>query len=119
MPGSSPHPRFLAVCVAAVFVSTCPVPASAQTTARVERIIDGETLVVSGIVGPVRLLGVDVPRTIDAQRPTDPDADPAIVFLRTLLTNRTIRLEYDAVRTDAGQRRLAYVYVENGTLVNA
>jgi micrococcal nuclease len=118
MPVCSPRHLFLAICVLAVFVWTCPVPVRAQATGHVERVVDGETLVVSGI-GPVRLLGVDVPRTVDAQRPADPDADPAIVFLRTLLTNRTIRLEYDAVRTDAARRLLAYVYTANGTLVNA
>jgi micrococcal nuclease len=117
MPVCSPQHRFLAICVVAVFVWMCPVPVAAQATAHsVERVIDGETLIVSGI-GPVRLLGVDVPRTIDAQRPAD--ADQATVFLRTLLTNRTIRLEYDAIQTDAAQRRWAYVYVGTGTLVNA
>ncbi len=113
----SPKPHIAAPAVA-ICLALSVLPGAAQATFRVDRVIDGETLVVSG-VGTVRLLGVDVPRTFDAQRPGDESADPASVFLRRTLTDQAVRLEYDATRLDAAKRPLAYVYVSSGVLVNA
>jgi micrococcal nuclease len=101
-----------------LFVPVLVRAVSAQPALRVERILDGETLVVAG-VGTVRLLGVDVPRTVDAQRPADEGADRAVVLLRKLLADQTVRLEYDVERIDSASRPLAYVYLSTGALLNA
>lgn len=40
-------------------------------------------------------------------------------FSAKLLENRKVRLEYDVDRSDQYNRTLAYVYLEDGTFVNA
>jgi len=42
--------------------------ASAQTPTVVTRVVDGDTIIVSG-VGSVRLIGVDTPETVDPRKP--------------------------------------------------
>jgi micrococcal nuclease len=79
--------------------------ASAQL---VQRVIDGDTVAVQG-VGTVRLIGVDAPEA----------NEESSAFLRTMIINKAVRLEYDSDRTDRYGRVLAYVYLANGTFVNA
>jgi micrococcal nuclease len=112
---SRPGRRVLVVCISAALAAASM---AAQGPPIVERVVDGELIVVSGL-GIVRLLGVDVPQTVDARQPAAPQADPAAAFLRDLLTNAPVRIEYDATREDSAKRPLAYVYVGDGLLVNA
>jgi len=91
---------------------------SAQARYRVERVIDGESIRVSG-VGTVRLIGVDVPKRIDGLRPWNADTDAAVQFVRALVAAKPVSLEYDTVRTDGAQSPLAYVLLPDGTCLNA
>jgi micrococcal nuclease len=79
--------------------------ASAQL---VQRVIDGDTVAIQGI-GTVRLIGVDAPEA-DQQ---------SAGFLRQLIINKVVRLEYDRDRTDRYDRVLAYLYLSDGAFVNA
>ena len=83
----------------------------------VERVIDGDTLVVSG-VGTVRLIGVDTPETVDPRKPVEAFGREASDFLRRLVDGKTVRLDYDQERTDRYGRTLAYVYLDD-MFVNA
>jgi micrococcal nuclease len=74
----------------------------------IQRVIDGDTLAVQGI-GTVRLIGVDAPETTP-----EPGA-----FLRGMTINKIVRLEYDQTKTDRYGRTLAYLYLADGTFVNA
>lgn len=84
----------------------------------VERVIDGDTLTVSGI-GAVRLIGVDAPETVDPRKLAQYVGKEAEAFLRRLVEGKQVRLERDFEGTDKYGRTLAYVYLQDGTFVNA
>ena len=83
----------------------------------VERVVDGDTVVVSGI-GTVRLIGVDTPETVDPRKPVQFFGREASAFTTRLLLHQAVRLEYDQPRRDKYRRTLAYLYLRDGTLAN-
>ena len=103
------------VLLAAVLPVLAPPAAEAQ---RVERVVDGDTIVVEG-VGRVRLIGVDTPETVSPRRPVEFFGREASAFTKRLLEGRRVRLEYDRERTDRYGRTLAYVHLADGTFANA
>jgi micrococcal nuclease len=88
-----------------------------QQFLRVERVIDGDTLLLAHI-GRVRLIGVDTPESVDPRRPVQKFALEAAAFLRQKVGGRDVRLEYDVERYDRYKRTLAYVFLPDGTFVN-
>ena len=97
----------------------------------VTRAVDGDTLVLeSG--ERVRLIGIDTPEMHeskklyrDAQR-TKQDAaaiqklgERAYEFTKNLVEGKRVGLEFDAEKYDRYKRLLAYVYLKDGTFVNA
>ena len=84
----------------------------------VERVVDGDTIIVRG-VGRVRLIGVDTPETVDPRRPVEFFGKEASAFTRSMVGGKRVRLEYDWERTDRYGRTLAYVYLADGTFLNA
>ena len=90
---------------------------------RVTRVIDGDTFVVETSPGTeerIRLIGVDAPET---RRPRNREvchyAEDSKAFLTKMIENQMVRREYDVSKYDRYQRILAYVYLRNGTFVNA
>jgi micrococcal nuclease len=102
------------VALAALLVSLLAAPAAAQ---RVRKVIDGDTITVSGL-GTVRLLGVDAPEKKNGYREPEPYGDAAATFMRQLVDGKIVRLEYDGDRKDQYNRTLAYVFLEDGTCAN-
>jgi len=97
----------------------------------VTRVVDGDTIVISGNE-KVRLIGVDTPEKFysdklrrDSERSgKDIKAIQALGsrasdFTKRLCLNKRVRLEYDVEKRDRYRRLLAYVYLEDGTFVNA
>jgi len=84
----------------------------------VTRVVDGDTIVVAG-VGTVRLIGVDTPETVDPRKPVQFFGKEASEFTRRMAEGKVVRLEYDAQRTDRYQRVLSYVYLPDGSFLNA
>ena len=97
----------------------------------VTRVVDGDTLKLeSG--DRVRLIGIDTPEMHesnklyrDSQR-TKQDIKTikalgrrSYEFTKNLVENKRVRLEFDAERYDRYKRLLAYVYLKDGTFVNA
>jgi endonuclease YncB( thermonuclease family) len=87
------------------------------------RVIDGDTIVVSPNE-KVRLIGVDAPETVHLKRAAQCFGEDAKEFTRSLVERRTIRLvldESNAARNhkDRYGRTLAYVYFDDGTMLNA
>ncbi len=88
------------------------------------RVVDGDTawfeVTQSGV--PVahsfRLIGVDTPETVHPDRPVEPWGAQASAFTAQALEGRWAYLEYDIEKTDAYGRQLAYVWLEDGTLLN-
>jgi micrococcal nuclease len=104
----------------AVTLLLCPLTALAQVDQHflVTRVVDGDTVDVERI-GRLRLIGVDTPETVDPRRPVQFFGKEASDFLKKMLDGRKVRLEYDQTRKDAYNRTLAYLFLPDGTLVNA
>lgn len=84
----------------------------------VSRVIYGDTIrLASG--EKVRLIGVDTPDTKHPRSPLEPLGRQATEFTRRLLKDKRVWLEYDRQRRDRYGRTLAYVYLEDGTFLNA
>ena len=91
--------------------------------AQVERVIDGDTLVVryQGESHTVRLIGVDTPETVHPTRPVEYLGAEASAFTRARLAGKTVQLVRDRSRDtrDAYGRLLRLVYLDAGELSNA
>jgi endonuclease YncB( thermonuclease family) len=86
---------------------------------RVERVVDGDTLVLEG-GERVRLLGVDTPETVHPNKPVEHFGKEASAFTRRVAEGQRVRLQGDAIASshDRYRRRLAYVYLPDGKLLN-
>ena len=82
------------------------------------RVVDGDTLVLDGDER-VRLIGVDTPESVDPRRPVQHFGKEAAAFTRRLAEGHGVRLDYDEERQDRYGRTLAYVFLEDGTFLNA
>jgi micrococcal nuclease len=97
----------------------------------VERVVDGDTLKLSG-GERVRMIGIDTPEMHESQkllrdsRKSGQDSKTiqalgrkSYAFTRSLIEGKTVRLEFDVEKRDKYKRLLAYVYLPDGTFVNA
>jgi micrococcal nuclease len=89
-----------------------------STSGLVTRIVDGDTIVVSGI-GTVRLIGVDTPETVHPRKPVEQFGAEASAFTRSIALNQSVRLELEGPSKDKYGRTLAYVYLADGRMLNA
>lgn len=97
----------------------------------VTRAVDGDTLLLENSER-VRLIGIDTPEMHDSNK-LNRDAqrsgqDVEVIkqlgrqsyeFTKKLAQGKRVRLEFDLERYDKYKRILAYVYLEDGTFVNA
>jgi micrococcal nuclease len=93
-----------------------------EDAARVVRVVDGDTIVVSegGRTERVRYIGVDTPESVKPGTPVQCFAKAASSANRRLVEGRRVRLVHDAEARDRYGRRLAYVYrASDGLFVNA
>lgn len=106
---------------------------SPQTTTQVEpvvkteacpvvRVVDGDTLIVryQDEDVRVRLIGIDTPESVhpDKSKNTE-DGLAASNYVKELLAEKSVYLEFDKQQQDFYKRYLAYVYLEDGTFLNA
>ena len=92
-----------------------------MTQANVTRLVDGDTMWVRIPCPPpgpsaeekVRLMGLDTPEV------GQPGADDATRFVRRSIGANPVYLAFDFRRRDRFDRLLAYVYLADGTLLNA
>ena len=82
------------------------------------RVIDGDTIVLSN-GEKVRLIGVDTPETKHPQKPVEYYGKEASAFTKKMVGGKVVKLKYDVQRRDKYGRLLAYVYLMNGTFLNA
>src|SRR3954449_3648347 len=93
--------------------------AGGSEAARVERVVDGDTVVLAG-GERVRYIGVDTPESVKPGTPVQCFAKAASHFNARLVAGQRVRLRFDAERQDRYGRTLAYVYREaDGLFVNA
>ncbi len=88
---------------------------------KVTSVTDGDTFKINynGKEQKVRLIGVDTPESVhpDSSKNTE-YGKQASNYTKSLLENKTVKLEFDVSQTDKYGRLLAYVYLENGEMLN-
>jgi micrococcal nuclease len=97
-------------------------PSAAGATARIERVVDGDTVVVrvDGRRERVRYIGIDTPESVRPDAPDECYGERAAAENRRLVEGRRVRLVLDVEERDRFGRLLAYVYrAEDGRFVNA
>ena len=90
-------------------------PGTPDRTYVVERVIDGDTLLLRG-GERVRLLGVDTPETVHPRLPVQPFGPEASRYTERRVEGKAVRLGFDKERRDRYGRMLAYVYVDDSLL---
>jgi endonuclease YncB( thermonuclease family) len=110
----------IAVSLAAAVFQTPPARGrvTRSESVLVRYVFDGDTIDVA-TVGRVRLLGIDAPEAGRGRETPAPFAREARARLAALVLRRWVRLEYEGTLTDKYNRRLAYVFTEDGQFVNA
>lgn len=92
-------------------------------TYRVAKFDDGDTIVVdmNGKNETIRFIGVDTPETHDPRKAVQCFGMAAADFTKKLIGDSPVKLEADPTNTnrDRYNRLLRYVYLPDGTLVNA
>lgn len=98
-----------------------PVEQEGRVRAEVLRVVDGDTIVVDldGREERVRYIGIDTPETHHPRIGEEPYGKEATEANRSLVRGRTVLLDFGAERRDHYGRLLAYVYLPDGTFVNA
>lgn len=93
-----------------------------QESYDVVRVVDGDTVVLSIDNKPitVRLIGVDTPETVNPKKPVQFFGKEASAYLRKLLTGKKVFIEREPGPSDKDKygRDLAYLYTDDGLLVN-
>ncbi len=141
LPKKFKHLQALVLIVAAIVyfgIKNIPFPAvnhNADTVRSenyvVERVVDGDTLKLFNSER-VRLIGVDTPevhysnKLLRDSKASGKDIKTiqslglkASDFTKNLCAGKRVRLEYDVEKRDRYGRLLAYVYLDDGTFVNA
>ena len=113
----------VAVAVAAAAVGRGRLVGAAHSdVARVQRVVDGDTIVVQmdGRTERVRYIGMDTPESVKPGTPVQCFAKRAAAANAALVAGRSVRLVGDVEQRDRYGRLLAYVYREpDGAFVNA
>jgi micrococcal nuclease len=95
---------------------------SVGTYYKVTKVTDGDTIHVDldGTDEKVRLIGINTPETVDPRTPVQCFGKEASNRMKELAEEKNVRLEYDDSQSlrDAYGRLLAYVYLEDGEMLN-
>lgn len=89
----------------------------------ISKFVDGDTFWVMDTKGQkekIRLIGIDAPEARKAgKKDIEQFGRESSAYVQWLLNNKKVRLEFDVGRYDRFKRTLAYVYLEDGTFLNA
>ncbi len=84
---------------------------------KVKKVVDGDTIrvMIDGKETKVRFIGINTPESVhnDESKNTD-EGKQASDWVKELLTDSEVYLEYDVSRADKYDRTLAYVYLDDG-----
>jgi len=89
----------------------------------VSKFVDGDTFWITNSRGQqekIRLIGVDAPESRrTGRKEIGFYGKEASAYVQKILEGKKIRLEYDVGKYDRYKRTLAYVYLQDGTFLNA
>jgi micrococcal nuclease len=89
---------------------------------KVSKVTDGDTIhvIIAGQDETVRLIGINTPETVDPRRAVECFGKEASDRMKELAKGQIVRLEYDDTQSlrDTYGRLLAYVYLEDGQMIN-
>jgi micrococcal nuclease len=117
--------RLLYIAFALLLLSSCTssISPTVNELYRVDRVVDGDTFWASNSVSgeiKVRLIGLDAPEIHKtAKKEIGFYGTESTNYLQQLIGGKNVKLEFDAGKYDRYKRVLAYVYLEDGTFVNA
>lgn len=88
---------------------------------RVVRVVDGDTIVINygAKKEKLRLIGINTPEIKHPTKGQEVFGREASAYAKKLLDNRDIEVKFDVQKRDKYGRLLGYVYLEDGTFVNA
>jgi endonuclease YncB( thermonuclease family) len=95
----------------------CGTP-SASSFHRVRWVDDGDTVVLAD-GRRVRFIGINAPEVAHENSPAERFGPEAGDFNRKLVLKKKVRLEFDRNKYDQYGRVLAYIFLQDGTFVNA
>jgi micrococcal nuclease len=88
----------------------------------ITKITDGDTIhiMMNGQDETVRLIGINTPETVDPRRPVECFGKEASTRMQEITKGKIVRLEYDETQytRDTYGRLLAYIYLEDGQMLN-
>lgn len=89
---------------------------------QVIKVVDGDTFWIDNLQPgglKIRFIGIDAPESRNAfKKRKQYYGKESKAYLTDLLKNQKVRLEFDVDSLDPFERTLAYVYLENGEMVN-
>lgn len=95
--------------------NTQPAVSNQGVTAKVTRVIDGDTIEVdlNGKTEKIRFIGVDTPETVHPTRGVESYGKEASDYTKKALSGKSVGLEFDVQERDNYGRVLAYVWLNN------
>jgi len=89
-------------------------------SARVERVVDGDTVLLSAGLGSSRIVGVDTPETVKPGAPVQCFGPQASAFTKRVLGDvGTVRYRVAREPVDSYGRSLVYLWLPDGRFFNA
>jgi micrococcal nuclease len=118
---SIPKPvlAIIIIIIAYNFFSTESTPENFENMERavVQRVVDGDTIVISG-GERVRMIGINTPESVEEAGEVEYFGKEASKYTEEKLEGKTIYMEKDVSDRDDYGRLLRYIYLEDGTLYN-
>lgn len=88
----------------------------------IHKFVDGDTFWITDGKGnkeKVRFIGIDAPEPRNyGKKKEQPFGKESSAFVKGYLSGKKVRLEFDIQKYDKYQRTLAYIFMEDGTLLN-
>jgi micrococcal nuclease len=113
-----PAPGKCALSIMWVLLAALFSPSPALADHQVVRVYDGDTVLLENGIR-VRYLGIDTPEIDHEGGRSEFMAEAARDVNRKLVEGRRVRLEYDQEKVDSHGRRLCYLFLPDGEMVNA
>ena len=110
-----PCMRLTLICLLVLLMETA---CTADGDLRVKWVVDGDTIVLADGT-KVRYIGINAPELARADHLAEPYGEEAKRFNSRLVKQKKVRLERGVEPNDRFKRQLAYVFLKDGTFVNA